>query len=141
MTEFNLPATVVGGIILASVVAGSLIFLPTILKTETDLKVSAKDIEVINAAHLAKACLEARGGIPEAVLESSKGKGICGICANELAGLCRSKTELGVKVKDLEGPGEWSIGYAGGKKHSSEIFVNIVHDTGKISMGRLYAEI
>ncbi len=139
MTEFNLLSTVVGGIILALVVAASLIFLPTILHTETDLRTSAQAIEVINAAHLARSCLETNEGIPEALLDSDKG--LCEICSNELGGLCRNKIDLGIKVKDLESTKEWSLGYTGNKKHSTEIFVNILHDTGKTSIGRLYAEI
>ena len=141
MTEFNLLSTVVGGIILALVVAASLIFLPTISHTETDLRTSAQAIGVINAAHLARSCLETSEGIPEALLDSSKGKGICEVCSNKLGGLCRSRTDLGVKVKDLESSQEWELGHTGSKKHNTEIFVNIVHDTGKISIGRLYAEV
>ena len=81
MTEFNLLSTVVGGIILALVVAASLIFLPTILHTETDLRTSAQAIGVINAAHLARSCLETSEGIPEALLDSDKG--LCEICSNK----------------------------------------------------------
>lgn len=139
MTEFNLLSTVVGGIILALVVAASLIFLPTILHTETDLRTSAQAIGVINAAHLARSCLETSEGIPEALLDSDKG--LCEICSNELGGLCRNNIDLGIKVKDLESSQEWELGYTGNKKHSTEIFVNILHDTGKISIGRLYAEV
>jgi len=141
MTEFNLLSTVVGGIILALVVAASLIFLPTVLHTETDLRTSAQAIGVINAAHLARSCLETSEGIPETLLDSSTEKNICEVCSNELGGLCRSRTELGIKVSDLESAKEWEIGYTGSKKHSTEVFVNILHDTDKISIGRLYAEI
>jgi hypothetical protein len=140
MTEFNLLSTVVGGILLALVVAASLIFLPTILETETDLKTSAQSIAVIDAAHLAESCL-GPGGIPESLLESSAGSRICSVCSDKLAGLCENRIDFGFKVKDLESSKEWNFGYSGSEDHTAEIFVNILHDTGETSIGRLYAGI
>lgn len=142
MTEFNLMSVVVGVIIVAIMASTSVAFIQTnIVETETNLKTSAKDIDIINAAHIIKQCLEAEEGISKSLLDSKEGEGICEICGNEAGGSCKTESGIGFKVKDLESAKEWNFGYAGDKKHKTELFVNIVHDTGKITMGRLYAEI
>ena len=133
MTKLKLFPTVIALITIALV--GSLVILvirADVKKTNLELETSEADLSIINAAHIIRECLEEEGIIKESFLESIRGKNLCNACGKSFNRLC--SIDIGMMVKDLEGTGEWKLGYSGSKKNRHEIFVNILHDTGKISI-------
>lgn len=141
MTELKLPSTALGLIFIA-IVAFLVVSVirADVKRSHLELETSEAELSVINAAHIIKECLGKEGIIEESFLESiiKEGKNICDVCGKSFKGLC--SIDISTMVKDLEGSDEWKLGYLGSKRNRHEIFVNILHDTGKISIGRLYAE-
>lgn len=140
MSEYKLLPIAAALIVMAFVSSSAIGAINTdIRKSHLELETEEADLAVINAAHIIRECLGKEGVIEESILESLRGKSLCEACSKSFRGLCN--LNVGVMIKNLEGAGEWRFSYSGDKKKSHEIFVNILHDEGKISVGRLYAEL
>ena len=97
-TEF--VTTPLGIILFVGVILSLVVFVQaSMLNLSAQMKVSAEQIQAVDAAHIAKYCFGKNldGSIPISYLDSNKGKSLCTLCS-----IC--SVTAGAKVEILEGP-------------------------------------
>ena len=137
--DYENLTVMVGMIAFIGALVALMVFVQTYLLNATaDMKVSERDMQAVDAAHLVRDCLSYGDTIPLSVLKANDGGSICGMCTR----ISCSAYDVGAKLELLEGKqagGPFKFGYKEGDS-THKIFVT-VSDGANNYVARLYASL